>query len=93
MLIVFVVVLLVVVVLLFVMGGVWYDWIYCVLVLFVIVCLCVLVILMLVMIVLGFVVVVWCGIFVKGGVYLEEGCKFVWFVFDKIGMIMYGKLV
>ncbi|WP_050415460.1 heavy metal translocating P-type ATPase [Azoarcus sp. CIB] len=72
-------------------GGAWMDWIYKALVLLVIACPCALVISTPVTIVSGLAAAARKGILVKGGVYLEEGCKLATLALDKTGTITYGK--
>jgi Cd2+/Zn2+-exporting ATPase len=69
----------------------WHDWVYRALVLLVIACPCALVISTPVTIVSGMAAAARHGILIKGGVYLEEGCKLGWLAFDKTGTITHGK--
>ncbi|OQW40171.1 MAG: 4-deoxy-4-formamido-L-arabinose-phospho-UDP deformylase [Proteobacteria bacterium SG_bin4] len=69
----------------------WLEWIYKSLILLVIACPCALVISTPVSIVSGLAAAARHGILIKGGVYLEEGCKLTWFAFDKTGTITHGK--
>ncbi len=73
------------------MGGDWIDWIYKALVMLVIACPCALVISTPVTIVSGLAAAARHGILIKGGVYLEEGCKLRWVALDKTGTITQGK--
>ncbi|MGQ5525249.1 heavy metal translocating P-type ATPase [Chitinimonas sp. PSY-7] len=73
------------------MAGSWYDWIYKALVLLVIACPCALVISTPVSIVSGLAAAARQGILIKGGAYLEEGCKLKWLALDKTGTITHGK--
>ncbi|EOD55961.1 heavy metal translocating P-type ATPase [Aeromonas molluscorum] len=73
------------------MGAAWIDWIYRALVLLVVACPCALVISTPVSIVSGLAAAARHGILVKGGVYLEEGCKLRWLALDKTGTITHGK--
>lgn len=73
------------------LGGVWMDWVYKALVLLVIACPCALVISTPVTIVSGLAAAAHKGILIKGGVYLEEGCKLTILALDKTGTITHGK--
>jgi len=73
------------------LGGAWHDWIYKALVLLVIACPCALVISTPVTIVSGLAAAARRGILIKGGVYLEEGCRLAWLALDKTGTITQGK--
>lgn len=93
MFVIVVVVVLVIFVLLLLLGGDWGMWIYCGLVFLLIGCFCVLVILVLVLIVLVLFFGVKWGLLMKGGVVIEVMVKLCYVVFDKIGMLIYGRLV
>ncbi len=75
------------------LGGVWYDWIYKALVLLMIACPCALVISTPVTIVSGLAAAARHGILIKGGVYLEQGRKLAWLALDKTGTLTQGKPV
>jgi Cd2+/Zn2+-exporting ATPase len=72
-------------------GYTWFDSIYKALVLLVIACPCALVISTPVTIVSALAAAARKGILIKGGVYLEEGCKLAVIAMDKTGTITQGK--
>lgn len=67
------------------------DWIYKALVLLVIACPCALVISTPITIVSGLARAAKLGILIKGGAYLEQGCKLQWLAVDKTGTLTLGK--
>ena len=71
----------------------WLPWIYKALVLLVIACPCALVVSTPVTVVSGLAAAAKAGILIKGGVYLEEGCKLKSLAMDKTGTITQGKPV
>lgn len=92
MFIVFILVLFIMVIF-FLFDGVWSEWFYKGFELLVVVCLCVLVIFIFVVIVFVIGNVVKNGVFIKGGMFLEKVGVINVIVFDKIGMLIEGKLV
>jgi Cd2+/Zn2+-exporting ATPase len=74
-------------------GLAWMPWIYKALVLLVIACPCALVVSTPVTVVSGLAAAAKVGILIKGGVYLEEGCKLKSLALDKTGTITQGKPV
>jgi len=75
------------------LGLPWMLWIYKALVLLVIACPCALVVSTPVTVVSGLAAAAKAGILIKGGIYLEEGCKLRSLALDKTGTITQGKPV
>lgn len=72
-------------------GAAWSEWLYTALVMLVIACPCALVISTPVTVVSGLAAGARLGILIKGGTYLEEGCKLKAIALDKTGTLTHGR--
>lgn len=72
-------------------GAAWHAWLYTALVMLVIACPCALVISTPVTVVSGLAAGARLGILIKGGTYLEEGCKLKAIALDKTGTLTHGR--